>query len=648
MLVVTPRPAATDSLMGYLLRLSEANGYPTVSYVLVLLHDQWFRSAIGRLDASPLVDIAGLTADEAAHLTLRPQTEPRAYIRILGHDLPTYEVNLRRPKVCPCCLAEGSGCEAFWDLAQATACPVHRVMLVTRCTHCDSNLAWARSKVSKCVCGADLSALPTQTAAAPLCELMALMRYLVYQDQSIAPLPETMGHLAHLTLRQLCKMLWVMSCTLYQRQGGVSMPKARNRYLPQLERIAAGLSNWPDGFQVLLSDMYESEVSTAADVPKFRILFNWLIVRLVKNDENGGTCYRSLEEQLYRFGARFWTRGSMSRGDGDTSLLPETVRWGTIGDAAEILGLHLATTRKLIDSGEIKTRSISTKSKHNLVVDLDWARNQKHSDYRPDPIRNAAKRIGVSIETLKAMRLNGVYEINYRPTYPGCLAKEDVDALRDRLRALGRDTKCKASVGVITVERAFMKYSATPATKATLLGHLLAHPELVKSPGDIRITEMRISTDTARQLLYTNVPIAQGHVTAQDAAVRLRCTPYAVAALKREGHLALHAARGRQLVSEESLKTFETRYESLRAIAARLGISMKRISMYVDLSAVRHVTTCSDVFPTTFIDRADIESAEALLEACRRPPDKRLSCRLRYALQRPAEGDQSTTLAMRV
>lgn len=130
MLVVTPRPRPTESLTGYLLRLSGANGYPTMSYLLASMHGHWYRSAIGRLDAAPLAELAGLSAADIARLTHRPASRPRAFIRIYGHDIPSYEANLRHPKVCPHCLAEGTGCEAFWDLTQVVACPRHQVMLV--------------------------------------------------------------------------------------------------------------------------------------------------------------------------------------------------------------------------------------------------------------------------------------------------------------------------------------------------------------------------------------------------------------------------------------------------------------------------------------------------------------------------------------
>jgi len=628
MLVATPQPQPTESLMGYVLRLTQANGYHTMSYILAAMNGHWYRGAIGRLDGAPLREIAGLSSDQVARLTLKPERRPRAYIRIRGEDLPSYEVSLQRCKICPLCLAAGSGCEAFWDLAQAVACPTHHVMLEATCPGCASELTWRRPKVTQCRCGFDLTKLPTRPAAPALCDLMAALRSALYKDSALAPPPDTLSHLRHLELRKLCKLLWVMSGTLYQRQGGVSLPKARTRCLPQLERVATILSNWPRSFQSFLSETYE-EVATSADVPKFKTLFSWLMIRLINNDEDGGTCYQFMEEQLYVFGARFWTRGAMSRDDGDVSLVPETVRWGTLSEGAEVLGLHMLTMRKLIASGELKTRSISTTSKRNVIVDLEWARSQKQSRYPAEPIRNAAKRIGVSIETLKAMRANGAYQATYRPTFPGSLAKEDVDLLHTRLRALGRSTRCNVKHGAITVERAFVKYKASPATKAALFAHLLSNPELVKSPGKVRITQMQIDAKTAEQLLYQNVPAAQGYVTAQEVATRLRCLLDTVSKLKRDGHLATRDARGRQMVCEHSLEKFESRYESLTAIATRVGISRKRISMYVDFSAVQHVKVENAVSVDLFIDRQDIARAEILLEASRRPPDPRPSWRLR-------------------
>ncbi len=327
-LVVTSRPAPTESLMGFVLRLTQLNGYPSTAYVLAAMGKEWYLPQVGRLDAAGLATLVGLGQGDIDRLTHLPEEKPRAYVRVYGSDLPSYEVNLRHPKVCPSCLAEGRPCEAYWDLAQAVACPRHQVHLVSECPGCHKRLPWSRSKVLQCKCGFDLAKAEVVPATPALAQLMAVLRYQVYQDETLAPLPPAMSHLAHLDLRRLCKLIWVMSGVSYQTLGGRRAPKARCHYRDHLEVVAAALTNWPSGFRDFLSTSYGDVLRDAEELPRFATLFSWLLVRLIKNDEGERSEFAFLEQEVYRFGAQHWTRGSMARDEESQRLLPEKVRWG--------------------------------------------------------------------------------------------------------------------------------------------------------------------------------------------------------------------------------------------------------------------------------------------------------------------------------
>src|SRR5690606_4551653 len=93
-LVVRARPAPTESLMGFVLRLTELNGYPSTSYVIAAMGKEWYLPNVGRLDAARLATLAGLGQPDIERLTHRPAERPRAYVRVYGSDLPSYEVNL--------------------------------------------------------------------------------------------------------------------------------------------------------------------------------------------------------------------------------------------------------------------------------------------------------------------------------------------------------------------------------------------------------------------------------------------------------------------------------------------------------------------------------------------------------------------------
>jgi len=620
-LVVTARPTPTESLMGFVLRLTELNGYPSTSYVLAAMGKEWYLPNVGRLDAARLATLAGLGQGDIERLTHRPAERPRAYVRVYGSDLPSYEVNLRHPKVCPTCVAEGRPCEAFWDLAQAAVCPVHQVHLLSECPGCSKRLLWARSKVRQCKCGFDLAAAPVAPVTPALSELMAVLRSRVYQDQALAPLPPAMSHLAHLDLRRLCKLIWVMSGVVHQARGGRRAPKARCHYRDQLDVVAGALTNWPVGFRDFLTATYEDVLQNAEELPRFPNVFSWLLVRLIKNDEGERSGFEFLERQVYRFGAQHWTRGSMARDEDSQRLVPERVRWGTMGEACEATGLHPLTLKKRIASGEIKIRRIKKSSNRAIVVDLDSIRSLQLTQYPAVSIRDAAPRIGVSIETLKALRDCGVIKEDYRSAFPGSLTHEDVEAFAEKVRDLGSNRRALNAPDVTTLDAAFSAWTASPKEKATLLARLLADPARVlgrkrgHGAGRLQVSEAVVS-DYFRDARRG----AAACLSVTQTAERLGCTEAVVTWLKRGGHLKTRRQHGRDMPCLASVIAFDKNYEALARTAERLGTTAKAAYARLNFAAFDHVTVRTTQYSTVFVHRRHATAIRAALAGGARRP----------------------------
>lgn len=614
-LVVTAQPATTESLMGFVLRLTELNGYPSTAYVLAAMGKEWYRPKVGRLDAAGLATLAGVGQGDIDRLTHLPAERPRAYVRIYGSDLPSYEVNLRHPKVCPMCLAEGRPCEAFWDLAQAVVCPVHRVQLVSECPGCSKRLLWARPKVRQCKCGFDLATAPVALATPLLAELMAVLRHQVYRDDAQASLPPTMSHLAHLDLRRVCKLIWVMSGVVHQARGGRRAPKARCHYRDTLDVVATALTNWPAGFRDFLSDTYGDEIQRAEELPRFPALFSWLLVRLIKNDEGARSGFAFLEREVYRFGAQHWTRGSMARDEDSQRLLPETVRWGTMAEAREAIGLHQLTLKKRIASGEIRSRRIKKNSTRAIVVDLDAIRSLQLTQYPAVSIRDAAPRIGVSIETLKALRADGVFKEDCRPAFPGSLTHEDVEEFAERVRGLGTNKRAVNDLGVTTLDAAFSTWTASPTEKSALLARLLADPTMVlgrkrgRGAGRLQVSEAAVAAyfRDARGGADVCISVAQ-------TAERLGCAAAVVTWLKRGGHLETRRQHGRDMPCLASVIAFEKCYEALARTAERLGTTAKSAYARLNFEAFDHVTVRTTQHSTIFVHRRHEAEIRAALD----------------------------------
>lgn len=613
--IVTPSPEPTESMMGFVLRLTEANGYPTISYVLASVHGHWYRSKYGRLDAAPLGELAGASKADIARLTMRPHRKPRAYIRVCGCDLPCYEVALTRPKVCPLCL-RATGCEAFWDLAQAVACPMHGVMLVDRCGRCGSRLTWTRSKIAQCACGADLTKMRAAKAEPALCELMAALRHFVYRDESVAPFPIGMQHLRHLGLRRFCKLLWVMSGVLHHKGGSSSLPKARHHYLPELKRLARALADWPNQLQQLLGELYDEGAGRERNQIAFRPTFSWLFIRLIKNDEGSGAPYAFLEEQAYRYGAKHWTRGAML-GSGGGSL-PSDVqpRWGTAGEAVSILGIHPASLRRLVRSGEAPTRVVNLKSAlRGTVIDLDWVRQQHITGQPSIRAREAAGLVGVSASTLKCMRDLGLYEAKHRGDGNSEWAREDLDALIRKLRDLV-PSSCTSKAGAPTINEVMARHRASSLERAEFFKEIMASPALIvgRKGRTFSAGEMRVDCAGADAIVAT-MRRNKKLVSAQFVAKRLQCSADVVTGLKRAGHLKTGLDRGREAILQDSLAGFEGRYEVLGSVVSRLGGCVRRAYHRLPLQEIRHLGVKGTQVTTVFVDRRDLPLVEKIIVA---------------------------------
>ncbi len=160
-LLRTPPPFPDECLIGYVLRLTQENGYGTPSWIFELARLKIDLVSGGRptlyrvySDLAALRQVTGLTDSECEQLSYRLIGFENAVV-VSDHHLPVDCVRFGSPKVCPGCLKEDEYCRIVWDLSPFTACPSHKTILVDRCPRCNKRLSWVRNRVSVCRCGFD-------------------------------------------------------------------------------------------------------------------------------------------------------------------------------------------------------------------------------------------------------------------------------------------------------------------------------------------------------------------------------------------------------------------------------------------------------------------------------------------------------------
>ena len=571
MLVVKASPKPEESLMGYVLRLTELNGYPTTSYLLHAMTGKWFASTVGRLDATPLILLADLTEGEARRLSMEVITQSRSVYNLAGCELTAHDLSVSHAKVCPSCLRESGHCDAFWDIGYAVACPRHGTRLVGSCPDCGDALTWRRGKVSECRCGYDLASVPAPRAAAPVIDLMGAMRAALYRDDAIAPWPASMTHLQALNLGQLCKLVWVMCDVLHRSANGGGLIRSRAKLAPYLEEVAEALSNWPLGFRAFLDRHYAARLEAADCLPAFRTEFSWVLTRLAKNTD-AGEAFGFLAQEIFTFAARYWTRTHLSSRGGmfKDVILPETMRWGSAGECAEVLGLHMTTMKRDAEALQFPHRiAVSPNSRRGKTYDLDWARAQApKSRSRPLGVRQAARILGISNGVVEILRQRGVFERSNRLTHRnGVFTREEIDQFQQKLRSAIGEAQPSERKGLPTIDRLSRKSHFSTETKANLYEAILERKIVVRGNAGGAPEQYQVDPDQVYAVLKEARDAQDQYVTFSEASALLQCTSTVLKGLVDAKFLHRSTFRGRRRLLKSSVKDFDDTYVLISQIS---------------------------------------------------------------------------------
>ena len=195
-LLITPKPEKDEGFISYLLRLTEANGYDTPSWILSLsgidyIELQWKFTFVFSCSEGlkKLTKLTGNTLSDLIGLLYLPAPSAKniacdGNYNFYGAFFNRSIIRPHCPKVCVQCLAEFSYCRRVWDCSLVTVCPIHECLLVDTCPKCKRRLKAIRNRLSVCVCGCDWSGL--QPDLRPEQEITVSRR--IYQLCGLLPL----------------------------------------------------------------------------------------------------------------------------------------------------------------------------------------------------------------------------------------------------------------------------------------------------------------------------------------------------------------------------------------------------------------------------------------------------------------------------
>lgn len=154
---VNDDPKIGESLMGFALRMSEANHLNGLNWLASIFQVSRIRHlsmhhmpAIAWMFGSHPCQFNDATAD--VH-QFKGALQVHAYGQVITRS---FLLRLRQPQICPACLEQFQYVRKIWDFSLITCCALHGTTLVETCAGCGRKLNWDRPGIMTCQCGFDL------------------------------------------------------------------------------------------------------------------------------------------------------------------------------------------------------------------------------------------------------------------------------------------------------------------------------------------------------------------------------------------------------------------------------------------------------------------------------------------------------------
>lgn len=612
LLLRTPDPMPHEGIFGYVLRVSEANGYDTSWHVFRHAgYEQGEMLTAGfvvRKLASILNKSPSLLAPHAySGLANDGLTEYRLNGHPIGRGLNLAPLRLKRPAICPACIKESGFADVCWDATSFVACPAHGTYLLHCCPTCSSPLRWLRPGLLTCSCGASLGDAVTEPASPATIALMAILRKKIRGD-AVLELNMTDGgipteQLLHVPLGSLLRVLALLE--KLNKEVGLS----RGGTWP----VSDAFAEWPLGFHHYLRRMADDGIASNVQAIGLRKKFGTLFGALFKRrDRIQGIEF--IRDEFVRFGLDEWGGAVV-----DNKLLrsePDKQRFVSQGTLAMRLGVRPITVRNWSDRGFIQSKTVQAGNSFRYVADAAVVDQTPRGSEDRLQARAAGKLSGLPVSVLQQLKRSGHYSSN--PIANGRMGywPDDLKALTERLIGIARKptdgVQGPSSEGeeLISLDRILaLKKLGEVRSKGVFLAEVLdgrivpsaksgsTLGSLMFDLADVESFRIRQAVDSDRQFISAK---AAGSLVGTHADV--------VTALVVAGHV-VRSAKHINGICRRSVENFLSHWRPLCTLAKELGTSTPALLAHAERLGIRVMKVARGAgFETSFVTLEDIQS----------------------------------------
>ncbi len=578
LLARTPAPKPLESLYGYVLRVSQANGYESPWQIFRYAGLQQNKLLKTTTPAAPLARVVGHPIE-----ALQKLAWPRCANGEAGNREDTEMPHMRRhldittPKICPKCIAENGFIEAAWDLKIMLGCPIHGVSLVTHCPGCSKPLTWFRPGMAVCRCGTNLPADTHQALQPRSRTLLSIVRNALYGDSSL--LADAMGmpqsEMAGLHFIDLLALLQRLRLFVTKRNVSSASISMMPYTFDELDAIAGAFENWPHGFHEMLRGVAPDAAGIAGAL-SVRLRFQRIYSNLLRQNffDLGSLVF--LKKAFVEFG--------ISQGNGvyvDSRIRKRVgiddmqVRVLNAQAVAKRFGIDPRTIQALIDSGlarEISAQTVSGQTRTAYEIDDAVLKKDIQGGMG---VRKAAAMLSVPVSVLAGLRKLGVYEVRHFARHIRSYHQKDVERIQTKIVSQIPRISVGDGPDRVSLGKAFYMKFRSKTGKARLVEAIVKGTITpIGRIGD-KIPDIVICRTDLTSFLRTEAETMEKPIPGSWAAKLLHCEVGAVGALIRSGHLKGIYRKQYIRVQRDSLDQFANIYVSCAWVERTYGLTSR-------------------------------------------------------------------------
>lgn len=572
-LLVTPWHKPMESLLGYVLRVSERNGYDSPWHVMSHAGIPQGKMDSAGFPFAQFAEIIGRIPDDLAPISyVRTNDEGIREFQILGQPLggtlSSTPLRLNKPQLCPHCIREQGYIDAFFDLNLAVACPVHGQTLIGTCHECGESISWFRPGLLTCKCGADITKAHAGNVSAELTELMSIMMAKVH-GKTLSdidnPCNFPLEHLAPIPLR-----LFLDKMSELGEYNLSSLGRTESDSLSILQAAAEVLQHWPNEYHAFIRRHQAPGEDTHRLSTQYEKLFASLLER---HKRIPGVDF--LREELVSFAMKEWDGGvvdwRLAKGRTTERRLVSN------SEMAARIGVDWRTLRKWGTQGIIPMRTAKAGSQKRYVIDTKVATTLRRADGRSLGEREAAAFVGLPVSVLQSLRRSGHFEVQFLPTPLKAFHELDLNAFSEKVLALGEklDHPPANSTSLQDVMR--LKFRNAEG-KADFVRAALSKVVSTIGRTGKSVQSLLFQADQVESFLRDSRAEADSNTwSISEAAKFLHCDSSVLPTLIEEKLIDAVDLADRIRVTEESVRAFDSLYVALARLAKESGTSSRKL-----------------------------------------------------------------------